>query len=275
MSAVRQVAALAIALALLGGACSKPRSNEEAARQVFEGGVAWIDLSYAFSSQTIYWPTARPFQLEVVQAGRTPAGYYYSANNFAAAEHGGTHLDAPVHFAEGHRAVDAIPVEQLVGPAVVVDVRDSVGYDPDYLVTVADFRRWESGYGRIPDGAIVLLKTGWSQHWPDRKAYLGTTRTGQAAVRELHFPGLHPGAAQWLVRERRIRAIGLDTPSIDSGPSTEFQSHRTLFAADIPAFENLASLDGLPHRGAYVIALPMKIGGGSGAPLRIVAAVPR
>lgn len=260
---------------LLLGACQKPPSNGAAARQVFGNGMQWIDLTHSFSSQTIYWPTAKPFTLEVVAAGQTPGGYYYSANNFSAAEHGGTHLDAPIHFAEGRRAADAIPVRQLIGPAAVVDVRDSAGWNPDYLVSVQDLQRWEAGYGRIEDGAIVLLRTGWAQYWNERRRYLGTPKTGPAAVPELHFPGLDPDAARWLVRERHISAIGLDTPSIDRGQSRDYQSHRILFAADIPAFENLGTLDALPHIGAYVIALPMKIGGGSGAPLRIVAAIPR
>ncbi|MBI1723831.1 MAG: cyclase family protein [Gemmatimonadetes bacterium] len=257
------------------GACQKPPSNAAAARQVFGNGMQWIDLTHPFSSQTIYWPTAKPFSLEVVANGVTPDGYFYAANNISAAEHGGTHLDAPIHFAQGHRAVDAIPVRQLIGPAAVVDVRDSAGWNPDYLVTVRDFERWESGYGRIEDGAIVLIRTGWAQHWSERRRYLGTPKTGSAAVAELHFPGLDPEAARWLVRERRISAIGLDTPSIDRGQSRDYLSHRILFEADIPAFENVASLDALPHIGGYVIALPMKIGGGSGGPLRIVAAIPR
>jgi kynurenine formamidase len=274
MTTNRVAIAATLSLGLLS-ACRKPLSNAEAARQVFGSGMQWVDLTHPFSSQTIYWPTAKPFSLEVVASGMTPGGYYYAANNFSAAEHGGTHLDAPIHFAEGHHAVDAIPVRQLVGPVAVVDVRDSAGWNPDYLVSVRDLQRWESGYGRLEDGVIVLIRTGWAQYWGERRRYLGTPKTGAAAVAELHFPGLDPEAAEWLVRERHISAVGLDTPSIDRGRSTDFRSHRVLFAADIPAFENLASLDALPHIGAYVIALPMMIGGGSGAPLRIVAAIPR
>jgi kynurenine formamidase len=270
-----RIAIVLLPLALALGACQKPLSNAAAARQVFGAGMRWVDLTHPFSSQTIYWPTARPFTLDVVSAGLTPGGWYYAANNFSAAEHGGTHLDAPIHFAEGHHAVDAVPVRQLIGPAAVIDVRDSAGWNPDYLISVADLQKWESGYGRIEDGAIILFRTGWAQYWTERRRYLGTNKTGPAAVAELHFPGLDPAAAEWLVRERHVRAVGLDTPSIDRGRSTDFRSHRVLFAADIPAFENLATLDDLPHIGAYVIALPMMIGGGSGAPLRIVAAIPR
>ena len=265
---------LAPALLLLA-ACRAAPDNAAAARQVFGGGVEWIDLTHAFSAQTIYWPTARPFELESVAAGRTPAGFYYSANNFRAAEHGGTHLDAPSHFAEGRRTAEAIPLSSLIGPAVVVDVSDSAAANADYLVTVADLERWEAAEGRIPDGAVLLVRTGWSARWPNRARYLGTTLTGPAAVAALRFPGLDPQAAAWLARERRIAAAGIDTPSIDAGQSTTYASHVALMGENIPAFENVAALDRLPASGAWVIALPMKIEGGSGGPLRIVAAVPR
>lgn len=233
----------------------------------------WIDLSYPFDSATIYWPTAQPFHLEVVSAQRTPAGYYYAANNIAAAEHGGTHLDAPIHFAEGRYTTDQIPLDRLIGPAVVIDVTarvDSAG--ADYLITVADLTAWEAGHGPIPAGAIVLFNTGWGRRWPDRQRVLGTTKTGAAAVPELHFPGIAPDAAQWLVA-RAVHAVGIDTPSIDRGQSTTFETHVVLLGANIPGLENVANLDRLPPTGAFVVALPMKIRGGSGGPLRIVAIV--
>ena len=128
--------------------------------------------------------------------------------------------------------------------------------------------------GWLPEGAIVLLRTGYEEFWPDRVRYMGTDARGPEAVAELHFPGLHPDAARWLVTSRAINAIGLDTPSIDYGQSTHFESHQVLFAADIPAFENLANLGELPATGFIVIAMPMKIAGGSGGPLRIAAIVP-
>ena len=233
----------------------------------------WIDLTYPFDSTTIYWPTAKPFHLEVVSAQRMRGGYYYAANNFSAAEHGGTHLDAPVHFAQGKHTADAIPLTQLMGRAVVIDVTRQADSSADYLVTAADLTAWEAAHGPIPAGAIVLIRTGWGSRWPDRARYLGTTKTGPAAVPELHFPGLHPDAARVLI-ERKIDAVGIDTPSIDYGQSTAFDVHQRLFAADIPAFENVANLGRLPATGAFVIALPMKIAGGSGGPLRIVALLP-
>jgi kynurenine formamidase len=252
-------------------ACGAPPPPPAA--PAFPGG-RLVDLTHAFDERTVYWPTADGFEMTTDFEGITEGGYWYEANTFRSAEHGGTHLDAPVHFAEGHRSSDEIPLEQLVGPAIVVDVSDSASSDPDYLVSVADFEAFESRHGRIPDGTIVLLDTGFASRWPDRASYMGTDERGPDAVAKLHFPGLDPAAATWLVENRSIRAIGLDTPSIDHGPSTDFASHRILFAEDIPAFENVAALDGLPPTGFHVIALPMKIRGGSGGPLRIVAVVP-
>lgn len=257
-----------VLLVLVAGACRRPSTAD-----LLSSG-RWIDLTYPFDSTTIYWPTAKPFQLEVVSAQRTPAGYYYAANNFAAAEHGGTHLDAPVHFAEGKHTTDQIPLEQLLGPAVVIDVSQKAAANVDYRIAPDDITAWEQAHGRMPNGAIVLFRTGWGSRWPDRARYLGTTKTGPAAVPELHFPGIDPATARWLVEQRKVHAVGIDTPSIDYGQSTTFDTHQILFAANVPAFENVANLDRLPATGAFVIALPMKIRGGSGGPLRVIALLP-
>lgn len=233
----------------------------------------WIDLTHSFSEETIYWPTAGTFKFDAVFEGLTEKGYYYSAYQFCAAEHGGTHLDAPVHFAEGKRTADEIPLDNLIGDAIVIDVSEMALKDKDYLVGVGDFEIWESQHGKIPDSSIILINTGYARFWPDREKYMGTAELGEQAVAKLHFPGLDPQAAEWLVNNRIIKSVGLDTPSIDYGQSTHFESHRTLFASNIPAFENVANLDNLPAIGAYVVALPMKIKGGSGGPLRIAAFV--
>ena len=230
-----------------------------------------VDLSYSFGSDTLYWPTAEPFRLETDFAGDTDKGYYYSAYRYSGAEHGGTHIDAPIHFARGRHAVDEIPLEQLMGAAVVIDVNRQYQDNRDYQVTTQDFQNWEKQNGRIPSGAIVLLRTGHGKHYPDAAKYLGTAERGEAAVEKLHFPGLHPDSARWLTQNRPIKAIGIDTPSIDYGQSQLFESHRILFEKDIPAFENVANLDKLPLKNLSVIALPMKIKGGSGGPLRIIA----
>jgi kynurenine formamidase len=261
---MRRMTFVAIA-GMLAVACSQQAPPRFPAGQI-------VDLSHAYDANAIFWPTADPFRLEKVADGITAAGYYYAANNFFSSEHGGTHIDAPIHFAQGHQAVDEIPVNRLLGEAVVVDVTSAADANPDYQVSVGDFQRAEKA-GPIPPDAIVLLRTGFSSRWPDAVRYLGTAARGEEGAAHLHFPGLHPDAAKWLIAERRVKAIGIDTASIDYGPSTLFESHRLLYERDIPAFENLTALDRLPERGAYVVALPMKIRGGSGAPLRAIAIV--
>jgi kynurenine formamidase len=234
----------------------------------------WVDLTHPFSEETIYWPTADGFEKETVFEGETEGGYYYSAFNYRAAEHGGTHLDAPVHFAKGRRTADQIPIEQLLGPAVVINVSSKAEGDRDYQITPDDVLTWEAEHGEVPVGAIVLFNTGSARFWPDRIKYMGTDERGAGAVAKLHFPGIRPDTARFLAEERAIGAVGLDTPSIDYGQSKDFMTHRILSERDIPGFENVANLDGLPPTGATVVALPMKIKGGSGGPLRIVAFVP-
>jgi len=230
-----------------------------------------VDLTYSFDAESVYWPTAETFKLETDAEGMTENGYYYSAYRYSAAEHGGTHLDAPVHFAKGRNSVDQIPVDQLTGAGLVLDVTKQCAGNADYLISVADFQDWEKKNGEIPVGSIVLLRTGFGKFYPDRRKYLGTDERGAVAVFKLHFPGLDPEAARWLTQNRSIKAIGLDTASIDRGQSTMFESHRALFEKNVPAFENVANLDQLPVKGFTIVALPMKIKGGSGGPLRIIA----
>lgn len=233
-----------------------------------------IDLSHTFDQRTLYWPTATSgFQLTVLHRGPTPAGFFYAANSFCAPEHGGTHMDAPVHFAEGRQALDQVPLERLVAPAVVIDVARQAAADADYRLTVEDVRAWESRHGRIPEAAVVLLRTGWAARWPHVRRYLGDDIPGEAS--RLHFPAFGAESARLLVEERRVGVLGVDTASIDHGPSRDFVVHQIAAAADVPALENLADLGPLPEVGAWVMALPMKIGGGSGGPVRVVALVPR
>jgi kynurenine formamidase len=262
----------ALALVL---ACGSSETSDGTAppRDLLRTGT-WVDLSHEYSKETVYWPTAKPFTLDVVSAEQTPAGYYYASNDFSTSEHGGTHLDAPIHFAEGRHTTEQVPLDRLIGPAVVVDVSARADADADYRLDRAALEEWERSHGRIADASIVLIRTGWSSRWPDKQRYLGTTKTGAAGVAELHFPGIDSSAARWLATERKVKAVGIDTPSIDYGQSKTFDTHRILLGENIPAFENVNALDRLPRTGAFVIALPMKIKGGSGGPLRIVAVVP-
>lgn len=232
-----------------------------------------VDMSWPYNAETIYWPTEKGFQKSTRFEGMTDKGYYYSAYSVKTAEHGGTHLDAPIHFAANRHTADQIPLQRLMGHAVVIDVSARAGTNPDYLVSVADIEGWEQEHGEIPASAIVMLRTGYGERWPDREAYLGTATLGEEAVPRLHFPGLAPEAAALLTEHREVGAVGIDTASIDYGQSTDFMAHRILLGANIPVFENVANLAKLPATGALVIALPMKIEGGSGAPLRIVGII--
>ncbi|KAA5542377.1 cyclase family protein [Adhaeribacter rhizoryzae] len=258
-------------IALLLLLCSVGASCNQSA--TFPAG-QWLDLSYDLSAQTITWPTSKPFQLDTVAAGRTDKGYYYTAFDFCASEHGGTHIDAPIHFAENRKTVDQIPLTQLIGPTVKIDVSHQAATNRDYQITVEDFLAWEAEHGQIPDSSIVLLYTGFGKYWPDPAKYLGTATRGEAGVAALHFPGLAPVAAIWLVKNRKVKAVGIDTASIDFGQSQTYDSHVALLEQNIPAFENVANLNRVPITGAQVIALPLKIKGGSGGPLRIIAFVP-
>jgi kynurenine formamidase len=231
-----------------------------------------VDLTYPFDARTVYWPTATPFRMNEVARGRTEGGYWYAANEFCTAEHGGTHLDAPIHFAEKGWSADQIPVARLIGSAVVVDIRSRAAVNSDAELTVEDLATWERVHGRIPAGAIVVLYAGWGARWPDRARYLGSAEPRDTT--NLHFPGFSRSAAEFLVREREIDAVGTDTASIDPGPSRDFAAHRVFGAANVPALENLAALERLPAAGATLVALPMKIGGGTGGPARVVAILP-
>jgi kynurenine formamidase len=232
-----------------------------------------VDLSHPLDSATLYWPTSPSrFQLERLAYGPTPGGWFYSANRFSAPEHGGTHLDAPIHFSDRGASADRVPLERLIAPAVVIDVTERAAADPDYQLTPADVDAFERDHGAIPAGTIVLLRTGWSTRWPDARRYLGDDRPGDAS--NLHFPSYGVEAARILVEQRRVAALGADVASIDYGPSADFMVHRIAAAQGVPGLENLTNLDRLPATGAVVAALPLKIAGGSGGPARVVAFVP-
>ncbi len=233
-----------------------------------------VDLTHALNARTVFWPTSEGgFELQRLAFGPTPGGYFYAAYAFAMPEHGGTHLDAPIHFAEGGATADRIPLDRLVLPAVVIDVSAKAAKDPDYRLTPDDVRAFERRHGRIPAGAAVLLRTGWDERWPDRKAYLGDDTPGDAS--RLHFPSFGADGARFLVDERRVGALGADVASIDYGQSKDFMVHRIAGAHSVPGFENLTGLGALPPTGSLLLALPIKIEGGSGGPLRAVALVPR
>lgn len=230
-----------------------------------------VDMSYTFDDTTLYWPTSPLFDWHADSWGTDETGRWYASATLTTSEHGGTHLDAPIHFAEGRWTTAAIPIDHLVGPAVVIDISAACQDDRNYRLTPEDLTAWEASHRRIAPGDIVLVRTGWGQYWPDAAAYLGTERRGDAS--ELSFPGISDEAAALIV-DRGADGVGIDTASIDYGMTTEYPAHRTLASANVFILENVASLDRLPATGATLIALPMKIGPGSGGPTRIVGVLP-
>lgn len=236
-------------------------------------GYHLLDLSHAFNVNTLYWPTSPSrFEKNQLAYGETEGGWFYAAYSVCTPEHGGTHLDAPRHFAADGLTTEALPLENLIAPGVVIEVSDKAAQSRDYRLSVADVKSFEARHGRIAAGTIVLLRTGWSEFWPDAKSYLGDNTPGDAS--KLHFPGYGAEAARLLVA-RQVVILGIDTASIDYGASSDFPVHRIVAAQNIAGLENLKDLERLPPTGFTVLALPMKIEGGSGGPVRVVALVPR
>ncbi len=266
MLAVR-ISLVAVALALT--ACTEAEPPQPA--DPF-AGMHWIDLTHAYDSDMVFWPTGKPFEHVRTSWGQTEGGYFYSSYDLSVSEHAGTHVDAPIHFSAGGVTIDDIPLGDLFGPAAVIDVRPQAAVNRDYLASVDDLAIYESKHGRITPDTVVLIRTGWSTRWPNVKEYMGDDRPGRTD--DLHFPGLAPELAEALA-ERGVKAVGIDTASIDYGPTTDFRAHQVLAAAGITGLENLTGLEALPEQGAWVMAMPMKIRGGSGAPARIAALVRR
>lgn len=233
-----------------------------------------VDLSHSYGEDTLYWPTSpSDFEKTTLNNGMTEAGYFYSAFTVCTPEHGGTHLDAPIHFAADGASTEQIPLENLVAPAVVIDISEKATRDRNYRLSAEDVLAFETAHGRIGSGSMVLLRTGWSEHWPDARGYLGDDTPGDAS--NLAFPGFGAEAVRLLVESRGVKLFGIDSASIDYGPSQDFMAHRIAAAAGATNLENLTNLDLLPATGAIVLALPMKIEGGSGGPVRVVGLVPR
>jgi kynurenine formamidase len=234
-----------------------------------------LEMTYPYDENTIYWPTAQPFRIEKVEWRVLEGGWWYASNNYSASEHGGTHVDAPIHFAAHGRTIGQIPVQEWIGPAAKIDVAAKCAVNRDYMLTVQDVTDWEKEHGRIADGAWVLMYTGLdANYYPDRLKVLGTGKNGKEAVAELNFPGFSPEVTRFLTTARNIRGIGLDTPSIDCGKSPDFQVHQILCGANKLGIENIANLDKLPATGAVLYPMPMLIREGTGSPARIFAVLP-
>ena len=197
-----------------------------------------VDLSHSYNSDTVFWPTSPSrFEKDELSFGKTDGGWFYSAYTICTPEHGGTHLDAPQHFAANGFPTDRIPLENLIGKAVVIDVSKKAAVNRNYVLSVSDVISFENQYGRISTGDIVLLRTGWNRFWPDAKAYLGDDTPGDAG--QLQFPSYGEDAARLLVEERGVAILGVDTASTDFGKSTNFIVHRIAAARNVSNLENL------------------------------------
>lgn len=258
---------ISFGMSALSSAQTKSTANDcKLLAEIPSGRTRVIDMTYLINDHSPSWPgDSDPFKA-VVNA--TPAKEGYFTRKFTILEHYETHMDAPAHFPPGKETLDQIPIERFFGPGIVIDVRDKVAKDVDYQLTTEDVQAWEAHHGRIPAGAIVLLRTGWSSRWPDEKRY-----RNMDAKSVMHFPGYSLAAAKLLI-SRRVSGLCIDTLSIDYGPSANFEVHRTTLPAGLFHVENIANLNKLPPAGAFIIAAPIKLEGGSGGPVRVFAILP-
>ena len=276
-SSIRRLAGLA-AFTLIFTACgqagappAEPRAPAASGARTQIDSMQVIDLTHPLSPDSLYWPSGSPFEYERVSWGLNASGDWYAAGSFATAEHLGTHLDAPIHFAPEVWSNAEIPAEHFIGAAAVIDISARAASDPDTTLTVADIEAWEAAYGAIPPGAIVIVRTAWSERWPDWNEYYGSDDPFDTTT--MHFPGVSPEAAT-AIAERGASGVGIDTASIDPGNDLDFRAHRILATANLYNLENLTGLDQLPPAGATLLALPIKIAGGSGGPARVLALLP-
>lgn len=254
--------------------CETPPPSASTALVVLSQEVV-LDMTYAFGDSSIYWPTGKSFETTPMFWGKTEGGWWYASNDYSANEHGGTHVDAPIHFYEKGKTIDEIPLTSWFGPVVKIDVTRACEVNRDYRLTVADIQKFEKEYDPIPKEAWVVMYTGiGTRYYPDRITVLGTEQKGPEAVPLLSFPGFSKESVDYLLEQRDITGIAIDTPSIDYGKSTDFPVHRILFEAGKLAIENIANLDKLPNVGATLYAVPMLIENGTGAPARIFAVLP-
>ncbi len=258
-----------LALLIAGWAMAQRRQTGQPASGlagITSGQTRVVDLSYAINDKLVHWPgDTRVFEA-TVNASVEKNGYF--TRSFWMLEHYGTHLDAPIHFPPGKMTLDEIPATKLFGPAVVLDARADSAKDADYQVPAALVEEWEKRHGLIPEGAIVLLRTGWASRWPDAQRY-----RNQDAQGRMHFPGYSVKAAKLLI-ERKVSGLGCDTMSADYGASEDFAVHRAVLGAGLYQLENLADLSALPETGAFLVVAPIKLEGGSGGAVRVFALLP-
>src|SRR6267154_416966 len=266
MAVIGRSGFVVVCLAALSAHFIQNMRHDSMLEGVPSGKTRVLDLSYAINDKLVPWPGDEKFFEAKVNASIEKNGYF--TRSFWMLEHYGTHLDAPAHFSPGKTTVDQIPVKQLFGPAVVIDVRAESGKNSDYQLAAARIEDWEKRHGRIPEGAIVLLRTGWASRWPDVQKY-----RNQDAKGKMHFPGFSVEAARLLI-ERKVSGLGCDTLSVDHGASSDYSVHHLALGAGLYQLETLADLRELPETGAFLIVAPIKLEGGSGGPVRIFALLP-
>jgi kynurenine formamidase len=233
--------------------------------QLCSGALKIVDLTWPLNDKGAFWPgdNYKPFELRTIA---TLEKNGVSSKAFCMPEHQGTHIDAPNHFEADRPSVDRIAVGDLFAEGVLIDISEQAAADADYSLSLADVEAWEQKNGRIPDRAVVLLKTGWGRHFQNPVRYRNQDATGQ-----MHFPGFSVSAVQFLIERRNIRGIGLDTLSLDPGQSRDFAVHHLLGRAGRYGLENLADLDELPASNFYLVVAPIKIETGTGGPTRVLA----
>ncbi|KAF8777850.1 isatin hydrolase-like [Argiope bruennichi] len=231
-----------------------------------------VDMSYRFDDTTLHFPGTKEFEIIVVRNGTMEEnGIWVQSEEYSSSTHVGTHMDAPAHFTKGGLTIDQIPVHRFIAPAAVIDITAKAQLDRDAEATVEDLLHWESITGQTLNETIVLLKTGWGKKWNNRTDFFGTPENDAT---KLHFPGLAPDAATWLVENRNIYGIGTETLSFEKGATRTYPVHQTLLGHGIYGLENVANVDKIPIYGAKLYVLPMKVGRASGAPTRIIATYP-
>jgi kynurenine formamidase len=238
------------------------RHSQPAPRQLFDGV---IDLTHSISEKAPNWEgTAEsPYKAKPL-ASFEKKGYF--TRTISLPEHFATHIDAPAHFAPGVWTVDQIPPQKLVAPLAVIDVRGKAAANPDYLVSLDDLANWERDNGQVPPGAVVMARTGWNSRWNSMKEYRNADDKGV-----MHFPGFALDTVKFLVQARQMAGLGIDTLSVDYGPSKDFPVHHFTAKHDVYHLENVANLSQVPDAGAIVVVAPAKLEGGSGGPVRIFA----
>jgi len=237
----------------------------------------WVDLTHTFYNGMPHYPNFGFFENTVFFDGLLPDNEYMKVNELHLIDHIGTHLDAPQHFSKEKFDNSSIPLDNLIGQAVVIDLREKCK-NPNYRITINDVKNWEKLHHTTINNMIVLINTGYHHYYPKKsEKYFGTgegTKTlteGEVSHNEINFPSISQELGQWLATERKIKSLGLDVPSTDTNKNGH-PVHIALANANIPTFENIANLDIITGKqNLFVLALPMKIKDGSGGPLRIVA----